>query len=88
MSDANLRCRVATRLAAGAALMLAAEALAACPGDTNGDALVNVNDVLNVLANWGVGPFDPPGADTNSDGIVNVTDFLLVLAGWGPCAGS
>ncbi|MHC4126855.1 MAG: hypothetical protein ACYSWT_00620 [Planctomycetota bacterium] len=88
MSDANLRCRVATRLAAGVALMLAAEALAACPGDTNGDALVNVNDVLNVLANWGLGPFDPPGADTNSDGIVNVTDFLLVLAGWGPCAGS
>ncbi|MHC4785861.1 MAG: hypothetical protein ACYTE6_07830 [Planctomycetota bacterium] len=88
MSIASLRRRVATGLATGAALMLAAENLAACPGDTNGDALVNVNDVLNVLANWGAGPFEPPGADTNGDGVVNVTDFLRVLAGWGPCAGS
>jgi len=88
MCAANLRRRVAVGLAAGAALMLAAEARAACPGDANGDGVVNVTDFLLVLANWGAGPFEPPGADTNGDGVVNVTDFLLVLAGWGPCAGA
>ena len=88
MTAGCLNGRVSGVVGVGAVLILAAEALAACPGDTNGDAVVNVDDVLNVLANWGAGPFEPPGADTNTDGVVNVTDFLRVLAGWGPCAGS
>ena len=87
MSAGCLRCRVGTCLAVGAALMLGVEAAAldTCPADTNGDALVNVTDVLNVIGNWGVGPFDPPGSDTNQDGVVDVTDFLRVIGDWGPC---
>jgi hypothetical protein len=60
-------------------------ALNTCPADTNADGLVNVSDVLNVLGNWGAGPFDPPGSDTNDDGVVNINDFLSVIADWGPC---
>jgi hypothetical protein len=72
---------------AGAVLTLLASgaAIASCPGDTNGDALVNINDVLNVLGDWGTGPFAVPGSDTNGDGVVDVTDFLTVVGGWGPC---
>lgn len=72
---------------AGAALMLIASgaALGTCPGDTDNDALVGVGDFLNVLANWGSGPFEPAGADTNGDGVVDVADFLAVIGGWGPC---
>ena len=47
-----------------------------------GDGVVNVLDLLAVLAAWGAtsGP-----ADINQDGIVNVLDLLLVLGAWGPC---
>jgi hypothetical protein len=56
-----------------------------CLGDTNEDGFVNTTDLLNVLGNWGTGPFDPPGSDTNGDGVVDVVDLLTVLAEWGPC---
>jgi hypothetical protein len=73
----------------GAALLLGAEAAAldTCPADTNGDALVNITDVLNVIGNWGIGPFDPPGSDANQDGVVDINDFLRVIGAWGPCPG-
>jgi hypothetical protein len=53
-----------------------------CPADVNGDAVVDVLDLLLVLAAWGntSGP-----EDINGDGIVNVLDLLEVLAAWGPC---
>ncbi|MHC4080516.1 MAG: hypothetical protein ACYS15_05645 [Planctomycetota bacterium] len=87
MSAGCLSCRVGAGLAVGAALMLGAEAngLNTCPADTNGDALVDVVDALNVIGNWGVGPFNPPGSDTNQDGVVDVIDFLRVIGDWGPC---
>jgi hypothetical protein len=70
-------------VAAGLVAQLAA--LDTCPEDTDGDAIVGVTDLLNVIGNWGVGPFDPPGSDTNGDGVVNIVDFLAVLGSWGPC---
>jgi hypothetical protein len=53
-----------------------------CPGDVNGDGVVDVLDLLLVLAAWG----NPGGPeDINGDGIVDVLDLLEVLANWGPC---
>jgi hypothetical protein len=55
---------------------------APCPEDVNGDATVDVLDLLMVLAAWGntSGP-----EDINGDGIVDVQDLLALLAAWGPC---
>lgn len=50
-------------------------------GDSNGDGLVNVTDLLTLLASWGSCGGCP--ADFNSDGMVNVTDLLNILSNWG-----
>ncbi len=50
-------------------------------GDSNLDGIVNVTDLLSLLAAWGVCPGCPE--DTNLDGSVNVTDLLTLLANWG-----
>jgi hypothetical protein len=49
-------------------------------GDLDGN--VNVSDLLNIIAQWGL--IESP-ADVNSDGIVDVSDLLLVVGSWGPC---
>jgi parallel beta-helix repeat protein len=56
---------------------------ATCPADVNGDAFVDVLDLLAVLAAWGAtsGP-----EDINGDGVVDVLDLLALLSAWGPCA--
>jgi predicted outer membrane repeat protein len=53
-----------------------------CPADINGDDIVNVDDLFDLLNAWGNlgGP-----ADINSDGIVNVDDLFSLLNAWGPC---
>ena len=55
---------------------------APCPGDTNGDGLVNFTDLNAVLADFGQSGMGLPG-DTNGDGIVNFTDLNEVLAAFG-----
>ncbi len=55
----------------------------ACPGDTNGDGSVGINDFLAVLGAWGDNPGHP--ADLDGDGVVGINDFLIVLGNWGPC---
>ena len=53
-----------------------------CPEDINGDWVVDVLDLLAVLAAWG----NPGGPeDVNADGMVDVLDLLAILAKWGPC---
>ena len=54
----------------------------ACPADINGDSIVGVNDLLEVVGFWGE---ENVPADINGDGDVNVTDLLLVVSMWGPC---
>ena len=54
----------------------------ACNGDVNGDAEVNVSDLLAVIDQWGQ---TDSWADTNNDGIVDVSDLLEVIGSWGPC---
>ncbi len=54
------------------------------PGDTNGDGMVNIEDLLAVLGAWGPcgAPPAPCPADVDDDGVVGVGDLLLVLGNW------
>jgi len=58
-------------------------------GDVTGDALVNVNDLLAVIAGWGPCPALPAACDSDveppvmGNGTVNVDDLLMVLSHWG-----
>jgi len=54
-----------------------------CAGDVNGDAVVNVADLLDLISAWGPCPGCPQ--DLNGDGAVNVPDLLQMIAAWGPC---
>ncbi|MEE2719527.1 MAG: proprotein convertase P-domain-containing protein [Planctomycetota bacterium] len=54
-----------------------------CSGDTNGDLVVNVSDLLRVLEEWGC--TQDCTADLNGDSNVDVTDLLSVIGGWGSC---
>jgi hypothetical protein len=53
-----------------------------CPADVNGDLVVDVLDLLAVIAAWG-GSGGPE--DINLDGTVDVLDLLAVIGAWGPC---
>lgn len=50
-------------------------------GDLNGDGVVDVSDMLLLLADWG--PCEGCAADLNGDGVVDVSDLLILLANWG-----
>lgn len=54
-----------------------------CPGDATSDGVVDVVDLLDVLAAWGALGDVPQ--DVTGDGVVSIADVLLVLAAWGPC---
>jgi hypothetical protein len=61
------------------------------PADLTGDNIVNVNDLLLLLARWGPCPMDaecelveaPCPADFTGDRSVDVHDLLFLLANWG-----
>ncbi len=56
------------------------------PGDTNGDASVDVLDLLTLAAAYGSVAGDPnydPAADFNSDGSVDVNDLLILVKYFG-----
>jgi probable HAF family extracellular repeat protein len=50
-------------------------------GDTNCDAVVNVDDLLTVIKEWGAAPAGSAG-DLNVDGVVNMQDMQIVLSNW------
>ena len=52
-----------------------------CPADTNSDGMIDVEDVLATIANWG----GSGEGDVNGDGVVDVADLLDIIAAWGPC---
>ncbi len=56
-----------------------------CPADVDGDGMVDVLDLLLVLAQWGPCPPICIG-DVNGDGLVDVLDLLDVLTAWGKCS--
>ncbi|MCZ6834868.1 MAG: VWA domain-containing protein [Planctomycetota bacterium] len=51
-------------------------------GDNNLDGIIDVEDLLNLLAKWGQCAAPCP-EDTNLDGTVDVEDLLTLLANWG-----
>lgn len=50
-----------------------------CPGDTNGDLVIDVSDILAIIDNW-----DCSGCpqDVDGSGVVDTGDILLVLSVW------
>ncbi len=53
-----------------------------CPGDVNGDGVVDLGDLGILLANFGM-PGTPATGDLNNDGVVDLTDLGVVLAEFG-----
>ena len=54
-----------------------------CPGDVDGDSMVDVTDLLAVISAWG--PCSGCDADVDGSGTVDVTDLLAIISAWGPC---
>lgn len=57
----------------------------ACPGDLNGDGVINALDLATLLSNWGLANPASPASDINGDGVVNAQDLASLLSAWGPC---
>ncbi|MHC4911023.1 MAG: hypothetical protein ACYTF9_15050, partial [Planctomycetota bacterium] len=55
-----------------------------CPADTNGDGAVDVQDLTNVILDWG-SDGSANGGDVTGDGTVDVSDLTDVILQWGPC---
>ena len=53
-----------------------------CPADLNGDQVVDVNDVLLVIAAFGQ---SNSAGDIDGNGEVDIVDILLAIEGWGTC---
>jgi hypothetical protein len=57
-----------------------------CPGDTDGDNIVNFTDLNTVLSAFGTTGIDLPG-DLNGNGIVDFGDLNEVLSNFGATCG-
>ena len=53
-----------------------------CPADLTGDAIVDVEDLVELFVQWGAkgGP-----ADLDGSGIVDVQDLVMLVLAWGAC---
>ncbi|MBX3387069.1 MAG: hypothetical protein KF768_10900 [Phycisphaeraceae bacterium] len=64
---------------------------ASCPGDYNGDNVVDLADLLDFLGAWNpnLGQSVTPGTngDINGDGVVDLADLLDFLGEWNPNLG-
>ncbi|MHC5002041.1 MAG: hypothetical protein ACYTJ0_02865 [Planctomycetota bacterium] len=59
-----------------------------CPADTDDNKRVDVDDLVNVILNWGPCPPPCPPAcpgDVNGDCSVDVDDLVAIILAWGPC---
>jgi len=54
-----------------------------CVGDLNGDLIVGVSDLLQVIDVWG--NCDGCSEDLDGDGFVDVSDLLQIISLWGGC---
>ena len=57
----------------------------ACFADGSGDGIVDTNDLLGLLGDWGSPSDDWDIAPTGGDGAVDALDLLALLGAWGPC---
>ena len=83
---------ISTFLAIAAAVLLATSSsgfgVNPCPEDTNGDGVVNVLDLIDLLLCFGQPAVPGCGAqDINEDGSVNVLDLIDLLLVFGTACG-
>ena len=61
-------------------------------GDLNGDCIVDITDIMMVVAGWGTSEGDPnwdPSIDLNGDGVIDISDIMFVVSHWGEsCQGA
>jgi hypothetical protein len=58
----------------------------ACPADiapSGGNGLVNIDDLTQVILNWGT---NNAVADIDDDGVVEIDDLTAVILDWGTCS--
>jgi len=65
----------------GRALVVGDTSVPPCPGNLNGDQVVDGADLAVLLGQWGTSG----NADLNGDGTVNGADLALLLGAWGAC---
>lgn len=57
-----------------------------CAGDIDASGVVNVTDILDLIADFGpCNGIDSCFSDLNNDGQVDVTDILILIGNWGGC---
>ena len=57
-----------------------------CAGDIDASGVVNVTDILDLIADFGpCNGIDSCFSDLNNDGQVNVSDILMLIGNWGEC---
>lgn len=54
-----------------------------CLVDVNGDGILDVNDIMTIIMNWG--STNSPLCDLNGDGVVEVNDIIILISAWGTC---
>lgn len=54
-----------------------------CLVDVNVDGVLDVNDILAIIINWG--STNAPLCDLNQNGVVEVNDLIQLLNAWGSC---
>jgi hypothetical protein len=54
-----------------------------CDADITMDCTVNVDDLFDVINNWG--PCDDCPQDLDGNGKVDIDDLFIVIVEWGPC---
>ena len=54
-----------------------------CVGDFDGDGLVGVTDLLQLIGVWG--ECDSCEEDLDGNGIIDVSDILQLISSWGEC---
>lgn len=54
-----------------------------CPGESDGDGVVNGSDLGALLGDWGPNPGSP--SDLDGNGIVDGADLGILLSSWGAC---
>jgi hypothetical protein len=67
--------------ATGSGTLVISCGLPSCPADVTGNGIVDVDDLLAVINNWG----NLGQGDITGNGIVDVDDLLAVINGWGAC---
>jgi len=54
-----------------------------CEGNANGDGVVDFDDIVAVLGQWGTMPAPWGEGDANGDGVVDFDDIVAILGAWG-----